>query len=56
MSGCVNLRSPIVLWGDPGRRRAVMVGGMSTRMLLALSLLCGLVILGAFAVQVVLAR
>mgnify|MGYP001819068385 CR=1 FL=1 len=29
---------------------------MSTRMLLALSLLCGLVILGAFALQVVISR
>ncbi len=29
---------------------------MSTRMLLLMSLLCGLAILGAFALQVVLAR
>ncbi len=29
---------------------------MSTRMLLALSLVCGLAILGAFALQVVIAR
>jgi hypothetical protein len=29
---------------------------VSTRMLLVLSLLCGLAILGAFAVQLVLAR
>lgn len=37
-------------------RLPVMVAAVSTRMLLVLSLLCGLAILAAFAVQVLVSR
>jgi hypothetical protein len=42
--------------GRQGLPLVLASGVVSTRMLLVLSLLCGLAILGAFAVQLVLAR
>ena len=50
----VGLTSDSDLWVGAGTSTARYAKGMSTRLLLVLSLLCGIAILGAFALQLLL--